>query len=875
MKGQRGKTPRKKFAFTGTSVIEPVEVYCRIKPADDSNNVCLKSVGDNQVQLMIPADGYRNAQPREFLYTFQQVFDETSTQKDIFDVVSLPLVEDLIAGRNTLLFTYGVTGSGKTYTMTGTPVDQGILPRCLDVVFNTIEHHQAKKYVFEPNNQNGFRVQSEADAMAKLQADIMPCPSVVPKTPKKDKCEFLKNPRLRDKSKVEGVSNQFLYSVFVSYVEVYNNAVYDLLEELTSDPIIGYKAQQTKTIREDSSKMMYIHECKEVEVKNPDEAFHVIYQGQNRRRVARTALNESSSRSHSVFNIRIVQGPVDQSGEEVMHEANSICVGQLSLVDLAGSERTVRTKNMGEQLREASNINNTLMTLRNCIDILRENQKFGSSRIVPYRDSKLTHLFKSYLEGDGKIRMVVCVNPAANEVGETLHVMKFAEITQEVTIQRIEGRFQEVPETPNGRLYPNLEEEFRSDTGSDCTSSSRSTTVPVPLYDLGPQFPNMELVHPSDDSTLKELHRFLGIRLEKRQRCVEVARQKCDDFRSLLLKVEKENSYLPVLEKEVFNLRRENTNLKQDNLNINKELKELQQELRAINSKLRSSERQLQEKNSLIREARDEKCQLKSDYETRIQQNEQKFRQQEYDRQKLEYKCRTYLQEKDRKLNILKNLVNEHSSESSTSTTPSVTPKPARKLRTFTTPAPYTAPRPDPAPRKPVTRLAAARSLHNLDQVSSSSSKKDPAPPPPPPNPRHRRSKSSSAAETWLEHKSQDHEELGTLFQPKLKKKRSVTKLTEKDTKEVSKYCLNHQELGSDGEMRTKLYKGNVLPTATGGCTMVFNEVEMVRRGNPGNGKKRHSPPNQHTRPGSDWTDTDVRCGYAIDGHKRPKPSQI
>lgn len=69
-------------------------------------------------------------------------------------------------------------------------------------------------------------------------------------------------------------------------------------------------------------------------------------------------------------------------------------MGQLSLVDLAGSERNSRTKTTGERLREAGSINNTLMTLRSCMEILRENQLNGTSKMVPYRDSKITHLFK-------------------------------------------------------------------------------------------------------------------------------------------------------------------------------------------------------------------------------------------------------------------------------------------------------------------------------------------------------------------------------------------------------------------------------------------------------------------------------------------------
>ena len=75
----------------------------------------------------------------------------------------------------------------------------------------------------------------------------------------------------------------------------------------------------------------------------------------------------------------------------------------LSLVDLAGSERTSRTQADGIQLKEAGNINASLMVLRTCMETLRDNQTGGPSRIVPYRDSKLTHLFKNFFDGEGKV----------------------------------------------------------------------------------------------------------------------------------------------------------------------------------------------------------------------------------------------------------------------------------------------------------------------------------------------------------------------------------------------------------------------------------------------------------------------------------------
>ena len=95
-------------------------------------------------------------------------------------------------------------------------------------------------------------------------------------------------------------------------------------------------------------------------------------------------------------------------------------ISQLSLVDLAGSERTARTQCKGDRLREANNINANLMVLRTCMETLRDNQTSDSVKIVPYRDSKLTHLFKNYFDGEGRVCMVVCVSPCNTDYDETI-----------------------------------------------------------------------------------------------------------------------------------------------------------------------------------------------------------------------------------------------------------------------------------------------------------------------------------------------------------------------------------------------------------------------------------------------------------------------
>ena len=232
------------------------------------------------------------------------------------------------------------------------------------------------------------------------------------------------------------VNEDYQYAVYVSYVEIYNNYTYDLLDAPKMDIVSGRMKLTSKMLREDSYRNMYVHGAVEVEVKSPEEALETFYRGQKQRKTAETQLNMESSRSHSIFTLRVVAVPMDALGEDILSSPHHLIVSQLALVDLAGSERTARTGNTGVRLQEASKINQSLMSLRLCIEVLRENQKSGGAKSVPYRDSKVTHLFRNYFEGDGKVKMVVCINPRNSDYDENLNVMKFAELTQEVQIER-------------------------------------------------------------------------------------------------------------------------------------------------------------------------------------------------------------------------------------------------------------------------------------------------------------------------------------------------------------------------------------------------------------------------------------------------------
>ncbi|CAG2186745.1 KIF23 [Mytilus edulis] len=818
MPPQRGKTPRKNKNGSGSQT-EPVEVYCRIRPLDNPDDpVCLKAVNTNTC-ILTPQENAiaRNGQVKELQYQFQYVFDEYTSQKAVYDYVAMPLMEDLIKGKNGLLFTYGITSSGKTYTMTGTPDDQGLMPRCLDVLFNSISGLQAKKYVFKPDRMNGFEIQTDADAMMERQRrEILPG-LTTPKTPGRGR----------------------------------NHGEF------------GYKPPQSKILRTDSNDNMYVMNCVEVEIKSPQEAFEVLYKGQKRRKVAHTALNAESSRSHSIFNIRLVQAPLDANTDmiaQVQDQEKNICVSQLSLVDLAGSERTNRTKNTGERMKEAGNINQSLMVLRNCIELLRENQKTGLGKLVPYRDSKLTHLFKNYFDGDGKVRMVVCVNPKAIEYDETIHVMKFAEMTQEVLVTKSQQVKFEILEAPMIKKPPVIED-----------------YIPMMTYSLGPTFPSLEVLHCRDEYTLDQLSDFLDERNRLKENLMIDFNRKQDQFRAQLVKIEKEYNEMKsrshesqsVLEKRESYIQKLESRLR----SLEKRQDETSRQFKECERERRELESKLQDKNMKIRQEKTEKDRLRSDFRNRLEHNNQQWEKNlQKERNKIENELEGQINEKQHKLNMLRHIVNTET-DSDTPTARFRTPAP--KARTYTTPGKIMSARsetdmssvgknpvPTPRSRTQTATVTSARSMHGLNKVGTPKNT-------PQYNPRHRRSRSSNA-EIWLDHRPPGSVELGTVLQPKLKKKKSVSKLEVKDTKEATKYILTHQDIDSAGELETKLIKGNMLPTAGGGTAVVFNDVETLKQISPGSRKRRSSCP-QPTDYDGDWTDVEDRCGIAIEGHSRKR----
>ncbi|KAG0179303.1 hypothetical protein DFQ29_002276 [Apophysomyces sp. BC1021] len=396
----------------------------------------LQIVDNYEVSMTPPenSNAYRTRNRAPERYKFTKIFTESVTQQDFFNNSTLPLVKDVLRGENALVFAYGVTNSGKTYSVMGTKEDPGLLPRTLDVIFNSIEGFVSDS-MLKPTMHS--LVQSYEDVSAENR-DILnnagPCESPHPGSSNPNLWEQFRIPTTRDNTVID-VDQKFEYGIWVSFAEIYTEKIYDLL--VPPDKQLKRKPLSLKY--EFRSGHKYIYGLKEVKVKSTEEAYGVLFKGQRNRAVFSTLMNHTSSRSHSIFTIRIVRVPIDEE-DYIIEDPSYATVSKMSIVDLAGSERHRNTFNSGQRLKEAGNINKSLMVLGQCMETLRLNQlkaDMGKRQaVVPFRHSKLTELFKSSFEGDGKAVMVVNVNPFDTGFDENSHVMKFAAVAKDVATWR-------------------------------------------------------------------------------------------------------------------------------------------------------------------------------------------------------------------------------------------------------------------------------------------------------------------------------------------------------------------------------------------------------------------------------------------------------
>ncbi|XP_016783924.3 kinesin-like protein KIF23 isoform X6 [Pan troglodytes] len=854
MKSARAKTPRKPTVKKGsqTNLKDPVGVYCRVRPLGfPDQECCIEVINNTTVQLHTP-EGYRlnrNGDYKETQYSFKQVFGTHTTQKELFDVVANPLVNDLIHGKNGLLFTYGVTGSGKTHTMTGSPGEGGLLPRCLDMIFNSIGSFQAKRYVFKSNDRNSMDIQCEVDALLERQKrEAMPNPKTSSSKRQVDP-EFADMITVQEFCKAEEVDEDSVYGVFVSYIEIYNNYIYDLLEEVPFDPIKP-KPPQSKLLREDKNHNMYVAGCTEVEVKSTEEAFEVFWRGQKKRRIANTHLNRESSRSHSVFNIKLVQAPLDADGDNVLQEKEQITISQLSLVDLAGSERTNRTRAEGNRLREAGNINQSLMTLRTCMDVLRENQMYGTNKMVPYRDSKLTHLFKNYFDGEGKVRMIVCVNPKAEDYEENLQVMRFAEVTQEVEVARPVDKA--ICGLTPGRRYRN---QPRGPVGNE------PLVTDVVLQSF-PPLPSCEILDINDEQTLPRLIEALEKRHHLRQMMIDEFNKQSNAFKALLQEFDnavlsKENHMQGKLnekEKMISGQKLEIERLEKKNKTLEYKIEILEKTTTIYEEDKRNLQQELETQNQKLQRQFSDKRRLEARLQGMVTETKIKW-EKECERRvaakQLEMQNKLWV--KDEKLKQLKAIVTEPKTEKPE--------RPSRERDREKVTQRSVSPSPVPLSSNYIAQISNGQQLMSQPQL-------------------HRRSNSCSSISV-ASCISEWEQKIPTYNTP-LK----VTSIARRRQQEPgqSKTCIvsdrrrgmywtegrevvptfrNEIEIEEDHCGRGDIYK-----TRGGGQSVQFTDIETLKQESPNGSRKRRSStvaPAQPDGAESEWTDVETRCSVAVE----------
>ncbi|CAO1638466.1 unnamed protein product [Sympodiomycopsis kandeliae] len=297
---------------------------------------------------------------RSFGFEFDRVFGPEASQRDVFDEVQ-HLMQSVLDGYNTCIFAYGQTGSGKTHTLEGSG-----LP---DANFSS----------------------SGSNSSSNEGAGLIP---------RAVEMLFSTAENLKGKD--------WKYEFEGSMLEIYNDGINDLLGKGKFDEVKHeIKHEKGRTV---------VSESVVIPLSTPSQVFALLSKASNKRSVAATLMNERSSRSHSIFTLR-VQGRNSSTAES--------CDATLSLVDLAGSERLANSGSGDDpkRLKEAVSINKSLSSLADVISALGAGKPNAH---IPYRNSTLTWLLKNSLGGNSKTLMLLALSPMQEHLNESLCSLRFA-----------------------------------------------------------------------------------------------------------------------------------------------------------------------------------------------------------------------------------------------------------------------------------------------------------------------------------------------------------------------------------------------------------------------------------------------------------------
>ncbi|CAD5229060.1 unnamed protein product [Bursaphelenchus okinawaensis] len=282
---------------------------------------------------------------------FDRVYDEDTTQITMYKDVVAPLIAQVLNGYNCTVFAYGQTGSGKTFTMEG-------------------HHDETNEYSWEEDPKAGIIPRALHHIFTTLETE-----------------------------KPED------YSVRASYVELYNEQLYDLLS-INNQPLRVYESKDSGTV---------ISGMEDIPVRSRTEVYEILKKGAEKRKTAATLMNISSSRSHSVFTLTVTT-------RQTIDDEELLRVGKIHLVDLAGSENVGRSGAIDQRAREAGNINTSLLALGRVINALTSNAGH-----IPYRESKLTRILQDSLGGKTITTIIATLSPASTNLEESVSTLEYGQ----------------------------------------------------------------------------------------------------------------------------------------------------------------------------------------------------------------------------------------------------------------------------------------------------------------------------------------------------------------------------------------------------------------------------------------------------------------
>ncbi|KAL7430618.1 hypothetical protein ACHAXM_002280 [Skeletonema potamos] len=525
---------------------EAVKVCVRIRPLliDGSNNNSgnvepprawtISPTDDNTIIKSAKTSCDASSSPA--CYKFDQVYGEQSTTQQIYnDVVSDIIYSVCNQGRNGTVFTYGQTSTGKTYTMHGILMAAG---------------------------RDLFRYCKESDSCVD---DVV------------DEDGFLTRRVSFDNGRVEAsvASSTTLTTIHVSCMELYNEELYDLLSSNTS----------SLAINDDRRGNVLIPNLTEWKVTNINELLKVIEIAEEKRTTGSTAMNERSSRSHTIFRIRYEVkkeeggdgkennngiGGVSSSSRKVVTTTSTLC-----LVDLAGSESVRLTRAKGVRQKEGGKINQSLLTLSRVLEKLGDKEYSSGGGHINYRDSKLTRILKPSLSGNARMGAICCITPAVQYSEETKSTLDFATRTMLVTTNAESNEVVEQGDT----LVAEFEKEMERIKLETAQAEDRRMQMEKSFHKAQDEIKMLKLqlqrereaAEKEKEDTLWELmsitrrNKDLEENMQTTLRATELNKQAMELVRRQAKELEKENQEFETRLKE---LTRRNKQLEQTNLDL-------------------------------------------------------------------------------------------------------------------------------------------------------------------------------------------------------------------------------------------------------------------------------------------------------------------